>query len=617
MEYGFANWDLTPFFSGVDGDDFKSALAVLRLRIYENQQVTVPRLKVLCAGQSSSAELVRETAEYFLVLEKLTAELGHIVCYIECVRSEDLANEEAAQAQNEADILSSQLRKLEVALLALLKKMDDDSFALLCSRKELEKAQYCLQRLRREAQCSMETDLENLAADLAVTGFRAWENLYENLAGSLNFTYTDSLGQVHQAPMSLKVSLLENDDSEVRRSTLVNSNKAWEGVSESISACLNNISGHRLKVQEWRKCSCFLEEAAFESGLKLSTLETMMDTVAENWELPRRFLRLKAELLHLERLGFQDMTAPVSFAAGHASAADKIEKKYTWDEACRLIEAAFRSFDPEFAEFAHQALEKRWVESEVRSGKRPGGFCISSTVIGQSRIFMTFQGSLGDVFTLAHELGHAYHESLLADLRPCCHSYPMTLAETASTFAETLLGDYLLSQPGLSVNEKLSMYKRRLDDAAIYLLNIPMRFIFERSLYERRAKGENFSAKSLCRLMEEVQGRVYGDILDPKQNDPWFWASKGHFYITEVSFYNFPYTFGYLFSLGVYARFRSEGAAFRPTFNELLRLTGQAGCEECASRALNVNLQEKDFWQESLSLIETDLQQFTELLNLH
>lgn len=617
MDSGFDNWDLKPFFSGIEGYDFKSYMAELRSEVTELLQERAPKLQALCEGRASEEELIGEAADYFLVLEDLSSRLGHLACYTECVRSEDLACEKAAQAQNEADILNSQLRKLEVALLALLKKLGDSGFEALCGRRELESARYYLGRLRREAQCSMKAELENLAADLAVTGFRAWENLYESLAGSLNFIYSDSRGQTHEAPMSLKVSLLEDGDPEVRRSTLVNSNKAWEGVGESVSACLNSISGHRLKVQEWRKCSSFLEEAAFESGLKLSTLETMMDTVSRNWDLPRRFLKLKAELLHLERLGFQDLTAPVGFAAAEGSAEAEAEKKYTWEEACKLIEAAFNSFDPQFAAFAHRALEEHWVESEVRSGKRPGGFCISSTVLGQSRIFMTFRGSLGDVFTLAHELGHAYHESLLKGLRPCCHNYPMTLAETASTFAETLLGDYLLSQPGLSQKDRLAMYKRRLDDAAAYLLNIPMRFIFERSLYERRAKGESFSAKKLCRLMEEVQAEVYGEALDPRQNDPWFWASKGHFYITDVSFYNFPYTFGYLFSLGVYARFRREGEAFRPVFGELLRLTGQADCEECALKALKVNLQNKDFWQESMNLIETDLQKFTEILNLH
>lgn len=617
MDCGFDNWDLKPFFSGIEGEDFKKYLAELRSEANGLLQERAPKLKALCEGQGSEEALIGEAADYFLILEDLSSRLGHLACYTECVRSEDLACEKAAQAQSEADILNSQLRKLEVALLAILKKLDDRGFAALCGRKELESARYYLRRLRREAQCSMEAELENLAADLAVTGFRAWENLYESLAGSLNFAYSDSRGQKHEAPMSLKVSLLEDGDPEIRRSALVNSNKAWEGVGESVSACLNNISGHRLKVQEWRKCGSFLEEAAFESGLKLSTLETMMDTVSQNWELPRRFLKLKAELLHSEKLGFQDLTAPVSFSAAEGSAEAEAEKKYTWGEACQLIEAAFNSFDPQFAAFAHRALEEHWVESEVRCGKRPGGFCISSTVLGQSRIFMTFRGSLGDVFTLAHELGHAYHESLLKGLRPCCHNYPMTLAETASTFAETLLGDYLLSLSGLGQRERLAMYKRRLDDAAAYLLNIPMRFIFERSLYERRAAGESFSAKKLCRLMEKVQAEVYGEALDPGQNDPWFWASKGHFYITDVSFYNFPYTFGYLFSLGVYARFRREGAAFRPVFGELLRLTGQADCEECALKTLKVNLQNKDFWQESLSLIETDLQKFTEMLNLH
>ena len=644
---GFANWELRSFFSGVQGEDYLEYFAQVKEEI-----VTLEKRATGFVGTDNQKADVSsgEAAQFCSDLENLEAKVSHLRCYIECVRSEDIANTEAQEAQSRLEGLEAQFRKLEVGWIAYLRLLSETEFNELMEEPVLEGACYQLERARYEAQHSMDPAQEKLAADLEISGFKAWENLYENIAGSLNFTIEDSQGQSRQVPMSLKVSLLEDPDDAVRRSALVNSNKAWEGAAEAVGAALNNIAGYRLKLQEWRNSGHFLQEAAFESGLKRTTLENMMDTVAREWELPRRYLRLKAKLLNKERLGFQDLVAPINFAevVGADKAVAQSTHIYTWSEAVTIIEKAFTDFDPDFGQFARQALEKHWVESEVRPGKRPGGFCTSSLVLGESRIFITYQGSLGDVFTLAHELGHAYHEYLMKGLRPCAHAYPMTLAETASTFAENLLSDYLLAHPELggsegpevseqeelnrelpeqgSANqgqldqimqsqrlERLKMYQRRLDDAASYLLNIPMRYFFEKAFYEQRPH-KNFTAQDFCNLMLETQKKVYGDTLDSNELDPWFWASKGHFYITEVSFYNFPYTFGYLFSSGVYARAVKEGKAFLPTFRKLLRLTGSASCEDTAREALGVDLQGSQFWQDSLTLVKRDLDAFEALL---
>lgn len=600
--FGFDNWDLKPFFQGPDQEDYLAYFAAVKERVEE------------LIGCKQVPQTLEELSAFLLEFEELQARLQHMIVYMECVRSEDIADEVSAQAQSQLEELGARFRQIEVRLLASLRQLNEEQFKQLCSDPKMAGAEYQLERLRHSALHSMEAELENLAAELDLTGFKAWENLYENIAGSLNFEIIDSKGQKRQAPMSLKVSLMEDPDRQVRTSTLAESNKAWERVSHSVSAALNNIAGCRLKLQARRGYKHFLEEASFDSGLQRSTLEKMIDTVLKHAELPRRYLRLKAKLLGLERLGFQDLGAPVDFAAYLHEAKPTESKTYTWQEAGELIVKAFNRFDPAFGKFAREALDKHWVESEVREGKRPGGFCTSSILLGQSRIFMTFQGNLGDVFTLAHELGHAYHEHLMDGLRPCAHNYPMTLAETASTFAEALLSDYLLAQPGLNRLEKLSMYQRRLDDAASYLLNIVMRYLFERSFYEKRPQ-KLFSAAELCQLMEETQKQVYGDALNEKELDPWFWASKGHFYITEISFYNFPYIFGYLFSMGIYAQALKQGSAFLPTFAKLLRLTGSASCEDTARLGLGADLTGSEFWESSLSIINRDFAAFEELLN--
>src|SRR5690606_25952168 len=233
-----------------------------------------------------------------------------------------------------------------------------------------------------------------------------------------------------------------------------------------------------------------------------------------------------------------------------------------------------------------------------------GGFCSSSQLIGQSRIFMTYNGAFGDVQTLAHELGHAFHNWVMRDLRPWQRGYPMTLAETASTFAEQLIIDAALEGAGPA--ERLALLDQRLLEAATFTLNIPMRFDFEHALYSRRPAGE-LSVGELKEMMIEAQRANFGDALDPDQLDPWYWASKLHFYITGVGFYNFPSSFGYLFSLGIFARARKEGPDFLPTYERLLRQTASAPAEVVAREVLGVDLGGPDFWNASLDLIAEDL----------
>jgi oligoendopeptidase F len=273
------------------------------------------------------------------------------------------------------------------------------------------------------------------------------------------------------------------------------------------------------------------------------------------------------------------------------------------------IEAAFEAFHPPLAAFARKAFERRWIDWESRAGKQPGGFCSGSSLLDESRIFLIFNGAPGDTSTLAHELGHAFHGEVMSGVRPWARRSPMTLAETASTFAEQLVIDAALARAKGSDSGRLAILDGRLQDAAVFLLNIPARFHFEKAVYEERAHGE-LTVSRLCELMLAAERDWYGDALDASDLDPWFWASKLHFYITSTSFYNFPYTFGYLFSLGLFARARREGPDFMPRYEALLRSTGSGPAEAVARDALGVDLAKPDFWHASLDLVEETLSEF-------
>lgn len=594
---GFANWDLTGFFPEPGGGEDRRYLQDVERRVASLRD----RARVL-----GPLEPDRHEAWVVLLLdmEEASARLSHLGAYVYCRRAEDTTDEEARQAAARLDVLTARFHQAEVPVMAALKVAPKRLFESLVADERLATAAWFLRRLRERSRFTMDPDLEALAADLEITGFQSWERLYETLAGRLEFEVPGPRGTVRRVPMSSKVSLLEDPDPAFRRAVLAGSNEAWRRVEDVAAACLNSIAGHRLTVQERRGVGHFLDAAAFESGLGRRTLDVMMETIASRWDVPRRYLRRKAALLGRERLGFQDLSAPLPLPD---------QGPLPWKAATLQVLDSFGRFDPELRNFAAAALERRWVESEPRAGKSPGGFCIGSIPLGETRIFMTYHGKMGDVSTLAHELGHAWHEWAVRDLRPWAREYPATLAETASTFAERLLGDSLLEHPEADDRRRAVLLDRRLQEAASYLLNIPMRYLFERRLYEERSRGE-LAVGRLKDLVVETQREVYGETLDPGQLDPWFWASKGHFYLTGLSFYHFPYSFGYLFSLGVYARARREGTAFLPRYRELLRRTGTGSCETVAREALGVDLEDPGFWSESLDLVERDLAHFEEIL---
>jgi oligoendopeptidase F len=400
----------------------------------------------------------------------------------------------------------------------------------------------------------------------------------------------------------MRLTLLQDPDPALRRATLLGTQRAWAGMADVVAACLNGIAGQRLTLYRRRGVPHFLDPALFDAAIGRRTLDTMLEVVKARQEVARRFLRRKAGLLGRERLGFQDLHAPLPVSS---------PRRVPFDEGRERVLAAFEAFDPELAEFARGAFHRRWIDWRPRPGKRPGGFCSSSSWIRESRVFITYDGADGDVSTLAHELGHAYHAWLVRDLRPWATRYPMTLAETASTFAEQLVIEAGLSGPDSGPEERAAILDGRMRDAATFLLDIPMRFDFEKAFYEERGRGE-LAPGRLCELTLQAQRQNFGDTIAEDELDPWFWASKLHFYITGLSFYNFPYTFGYLFSLGIFSHAKQEGHGFLPRYRELLRQTGSDTAERVARRALGIDLEQPEFWNASIDLLETELGRFEE-----
>src|SRR5699024_1609057 len=261
------------------------------------------------------------------------------------------------------------------------------------------------------------------------------------------------------------------------------------------------------------------------------------------------------------------------------------------------------------ADFAKMAFEKRWIEAEDRAGKRPGGFCTSFPNSEQTRVFMTYSGTASNIATLAHELGHAYHQHVMNDVHGLDQGYAMNVAETASTFAEMIVADASVNSAEDNT-EKRALLADKIERSIAFFMNIHSRFLFETRFYEERKSGP-VSVNRLTELMVEAQKEAYADAID--DYNPHFWASKLHFHITGVPFYNFPYTFGYLFSLGIYAHAKKQGGDFEDDYIALLRDTGRMTVEELAMKHLNIDLRQPAFWENAIQLCVDDVNEFLAL----
>lgn len=589
------DWDMTPYFPEFDGTEYRAFRDALGAALAS----WLERVRALDALSASSLDA---WADHLAALEDLTNRSAHLASYLGCLGAADARSEGIQTETAHAATLRAELQKAFVWLRATLREAEAEVFEALLGDARLRDVAFFLRRTRERAAWSMEPELEALVAELGPTGFSAWGRLYDQVSGKLEFDLELPGRTPRRHPVSMRTTLLQDPDPAVRRATLVGSNRAWEGMADVAAACLNSIAGQRLALYRRRGVAHFLDPALFDAAIGRRTLDTLLEVVKARQEVARRFLRLKARLLGRDRLGFQDLHAPLPLSP---------PRRVSFEEGRERVLAAFEGFHAELAEFARDAFARRWIDWRPRPGKRPGGFCSSSSWIGESRVFLTYDGADGDVSTLAHELGHAYHAWVVRDLRPWATRYPMTLAETASTFAEQLVIDAGLANPQTGVRERAALLDGRLRDAAVFLLDIPMRFDFEKTLYEERARGELAPGK-LCELMEHAQRDHFGDTLAEDELDPWFWASKLHFYITGLSFYNFPYTFGYLFSLGIFARAKQEGPSFLARYRELLRLTGSDTAEGVARRALGVDLEQPEFWSASIDRLEAELARFEE-----
>jgi oligoendopeptidase F len=584
-------WDLSSYFSEFNGPDMLQFKEGIRNDISSLRQAAAS-LPVLDDESISAWE------DVLLRNEDLSRRMSHLSSYVGCLAASDARNEAYLKEEAELTRTRAELVKVRIELLRAFKGSSTEVFSELIAKPSLAGAENYLNRLREEARRAMSTEKEVLSTDLGVDGIQAWGRLYDTLSSKLEFDMIFPDGRHERLPMSQRRSLLDSPDRRVRKAAFDGGNATWQSIEDTAASALNAIAGTRLTLNRHRGVDHFLDIALFQAAITRKTLNAMFDALLANIEIPRRILKLKAQLMGQQKVAWYDLGATLDIPD---------QEKLSWDKARSIVGTSFGHAYPALGNFfVQQIIAKNWVDWKPRSGKRPGGFCTSSMLSKESRIFMTYNESLGDVLTLAHESGHAYHGFLMRDVRPYARGYPMTLAETASTFGEQVLMNGILDDPTVSDKKKTLILDVELGHGAIYLLDIPVRYEFEKAFYNERTSGP-LNVSRLKELMVETQQRVLGDVLEPGGEDPYFWASKLHFYITGLTFYNFPYTFGYLLSRGLYGMFKNDGARFLPKYEEFLRLAGSDTAENVVKRTIGKDIEETGFWVQAITSLEESL----------
>jgi oligoendopeptidase F len=591
------DWDLTSYFT-----EFGSpAYTAFKAELSESIDGLTRR-----AGQlMQSAEPDIAGWEALLIdCEHLLTGFSHLSSYVSCITAADATNEDYLREESLLSELQAALEKLNDKLMRGLGRLDPESFASLIRRERLEGAAFRLEELRGEAQNRMDASLEELAADLGVNGTAAWSRLYFNTMGGLSFRYTDPADGEVEAPMSQYNSLLAGPNRDKRIAVSEGAARTFSEHQRMYAAAINALSGTRHTLNARRGIDNFLQPSLRQSRIQPNTLNALMEAIEDRLPFAREVFRFRSDCLGIADPGYVDLRAPLPMGDNGGP---------SWEDGVRLISNAFNAVYPALGQFFDELVDKRWVDHTPRKGKRPGGFCTGSLLTRESRIFMTYKDTLNDVLTLAHEAGHAWHSRILKDARVFAAKYPMTLAETASTYAERMLTEGVLNDWDIDSAIKLIILDAEVEHMLAFLLDLPVRFRFEEALYQRRRSG-SLSAAELCDLMQSTQRRIFGDALAPGREDPWFWASKMHFYINQVQFYNYPYTFGYLLSTGFMQLYRDEGVGGINTYERFLKLSGRMSCEDAVRETLDGDIADPHFWAALIDALQRPFDQYQKLL---
>ena len=593
------HWDLSNVYGGLEADDFAADMATLKsnlddIEAYETKhgirKLDAPPADVAVTGGVLDG-----------ILDKLNATIRlmrTLDAYIYSFVSTDSRNKVATRRQSELEQLQVRFQKVYVPFEAWVGSLAPVLGEIIASAPVANDHRVALDDIVNESKYRMSVEMEGLASELVMSGGGAMWKLQERVTSQLRMPFERD-GKTEELPITVIRNLSNDTDPEVRRRAFEVEIRGWESIREPVAFAMNGVKGTSVTLAKRRGYDDVLHWSLELNKMDRATLDALLGSMKDSFPTIRRYFRSKAEKLGKKLLPWWDLTAPVG----------KVELSYTWDEVVAFVTEQFATFSKELADFAANAFEKNWIDAEPRDGKVGGGFCMRVPKVDESRILCNFDGSLDQLSTVSHELGHAYHSHCQIGLPMLRAGSPMTLAETASIFCETLVTNAALNTAGPEA--QLGILENELVNASQVIVDIYSRFIFESEVMKRRAESE-LSADDFCEIMLDAQRQTYGDGIDQDHLHPYMWLLKPHYYSHGYNFYNFPYAFGLLFGLGVYALYKKDGEAFIPRYKELLRSTGEGGAAELASR-YGIDIRSRDFWDGSIEVIEGQIDRYCAL----
>lgn len=529
------------------------------------------------------------------LLEESTVLTGRLYNYIHLTLATDTTHETATQVEVQLAGVSADLQATYAKVSKFLGTIQTD----ITTDPFLAEYRYYFEEAKKDATHLLSDELEEVLAKMSISGGKAWSQLFDFMWSSAQGEYK---GEV--VTLSEIRGKAYDSDAEVRKSAYEAELKMYDAIKEPIAFSLNHIKKEVLTTSQLRGFESPLAHTLEASRMSRETLDALLEAIREYLPNFRKYLRHKAALLgHENGLPFYDLFAPV----GNSS------RTFTVEESKDYLIENFKTFSADLAEMTEEFFDKHYIDFYPRKGKVGGAFCANLPMIKQSRVLTNFTGSLSDVVTLAHELGHAYHGLHIENHRPLNQDYSMPVAETASTFNENIIMNTAIKEA--SDEEKIALIESQLQDTTQIIVDIYSRYLFETAVFENREQSFMFS-KDLEEMMLSAQKEAYGDGLDQSYLHPYMWACKPHYYSTGLSFYNFPYAFGGLFSKGLYAIYQEQPEGFVEKYQELLRATTVSSVEDTA-KVLGVDVSTPEFWKKALAEVAESIEAFIALTPLN
>ncbi|MCL5612052.1 MAG: M3 family oligoendopeptidase [Chloroflexi bacterium] len=594
------HWDLANVYPSLESKELKAAITDYKKQVASFEKFFDKKLSK-AGAKTPAKELAPLIGKAIDQLNSIQTLSGTIVPFIYSFVTTDSRNKDAMRVLSEFEQASLPMNKLFTRFRSWLGKTGDKLDKAIEKNKSAAAHAFMLREAAEQSRYQMSDELEGLASELSLSGGNAFEKLQGTVTSQLSVDF-ELDGETKKLPMPALINQRSHPDESVRRRGYEAENKAWADVQETLAACLNGVKGEAVTLNKRRGRKDAVHSSLEASRIDRKTLEAMMGAMEASFPMFRKYYNAKAKKLGKEKLAWWDIFAPLG----------KTNKVYSFDEARDFILENFGKFSPDLTKFARRAFDNNWIDAEQRDGKRGGAFCMGVAGVKESRVLCNFDGSFDQVSTIAHELGHAFHNecAYAAGKTELQQLTPMTLAETASTMCETIVTEAVLANTK-DPQEELAVLEAQIQGAAQIVVDIYSRYLFEKEVFERREQSE-LSADDFNDIMERAQKATYGDGLDERYLQKFMWTWKPHYFSSGLSFYNYPYAFGLLFATGLYAIYQQRGESFVADYKNLLASTGEANAADLAKR-FSIDIRKRKFWEDSIAIISKRIDRFCEL----